>query len=63
MLSFYKTLILIKNIKKLITGGGGFIGPALIRHVIKNTNYSVLNIDRLTYGSNINSLNEINLSN
>ena len=48
--------------KILVTGGYGFIGSALIRHIIKNTNYSVLNIDNLTYASNINSLNEINSS-
>ena len=35
--------------KFLITGGAGFIGSAVIRHIIKNTNYSVVNVDKLTY--------------
>ena len=33
----------------LITGGLGFIGPALIRHLIQNTEHKVLNIDKETY--------------
>lgn len=40
----------------LITGGCGFIGSSLIRHLIKNTKYKVMNIDSLTYASNIESL-------
>ena len=46
-----------KNI--LITGGAGFIGSALIRHIIQTTNYHVLNIDKLTYASNLNALSSI----
>ena len=45
--------------KLLITGGAGFIGSALIRHIIKNTNHSVKNIDKLTYAGNLNSLSDI----
>jgi dTDP-glucose 4,6-dehydratase len=33
----------------LITGGAGFIGSAVIRHIIKNINHSVINVDKLTY--------------
>ena len=33
------------SIKLLVTGGSGFMGSAFIRHVIKNTNYTVINID------------------
>ena len=40
----------------IVTGGAGFIGSALIRHIIKNTAYRVINIDKLTYASNSNSL-------
>lgn len=43
----------------LITGGAGFIGSAVIRHIIQNTNNQVLNIDKLTYAGNLESLKEI----
>lgn len=39
-----------------ITGGAGFIGSALIRHLINETDCHVLNIDLLTYAGNLNSL-------
>lgn len=47
------------NKKIIITGGCGFIGSALIRELINNTNHIVLNIDKLTYASDISSLQEI----
>lgn len=40
----------------LITGGAGFIGSALIRHLIRNTEHEVLNLDKLTYAGNLESL-------
>ncbi len=43
----------------LVTGGAGFIGSAVIRHIIKNTQNEVLNIDKLTYAGNLDSLKEI----
>ncbi|XLY87927.1 dTDP-glucose 4,6-dehydratase [Ectopseudomonas mendocina] len=43
----------------LITGGAGFIGSALIRHLIQNTKHEVLNLDKLTYAGNLESLLEI----
>jgi len=43
----------------LITGGAGFIGSALIRHLIQNTEHEVLNLDKLTYAGNLESLTSI----
>jgi dTDP-glucose 4,6-dehydratase len=45
--------------KILITGGAGFIGSALIRHVIGNTEHSVVNLDKLTYAGNLESLKSV----
>lgn len=43
----------------LVTGGAGFIGSAVIRHIIKNTQHQVLNVDKLTYAGNLESLSSI----
>ena len=43
----------------LITGGAGFIGSALVRHLIRNTDHEVLNLDKLTYAGNLESLTSI----
>lgn len=47
----------------LVTGGSGFIGSALIRHLLVSTTYSIINLDKLTYASNVESvdLNEYSL--
>ncbi|MDZ7277957.1 dTDP-glucose 4,6-dehydratase [Pantoea eucrina] len=42
--------------KILITGGAGFIGSAVVRHVIQNTQDEVINVDKLTYAGNLESL-------
>jgi dTDP-glucose 4,6-dehydratase len=45
--------------KLLITGGAGFIGSAVIRHIINNTDHNVINVDKLTYAGNLESLASI----
>lgn len=45
--------------KILITGGAGFIGSALVRHVIADTADSVVNVDKLTYAGNLESLEAV----
>lgn len=40
----------------LVTGGAGFIGSAVVRHLINDTNYQVINVDKLTYAGNLMSL-------
>jgi len=45
--------------KILVTGGAGFIGSAVIRHIVKNSDYEVLNVDKLTYAGNLESLKEV----
>ena len=44
------------NKRILVTGGAGFIGSALVRHLIARTGHEVLNIDKLTYAGNLTSL-------
>lgn len=44
--------------KIIVTGGAGFIGSAFIRHVIANTDHSVVNLDKLTYAANLESLGD-----
>lgn len=46
-------------LKIFITGGAGFIGSALIRYLISETSHSVVNIDKLTYAGNLESLASI----
>jgi dTDP-glucose 4,6-dehydratase len=48
--------------KILITGGAGFIGSAVIRHIVADTEDSVVNVDKLTYAGNLESLAEISSS-
>jgi dTDP-glucose 4,6-dehydratase len=44
--------------KLLVTGGAGFIGSAVVRHIIRSTDWTVANVDKLTYAGNLESLAE-----
>ncbi|EGA70919.1 dTDP-glucose 4,6-dehydratase [Vibrio sinaloensis DSM 21326] len=48
--------------KILVTGGAGFIGSAVIRHIINETQDSVVNLDKLTYAGNLESLQDVESS-
>ena len=46
----------------LVTGGAGFIGSAVVRHLISDTDHTVVNLDKLTYAGNLESLTSISNS-
>lgn len=48
--------------KILVTGGAGFIGSALVRHLLTETGHSVVNVDKLTYAASLESLHAVSAS-
>ena len=46
-----------------VTGGAGFIGSALVRHLIENTDHAVLNFDKLTYAGTLSTVDGVAKSN
>lgn len=57
-----KANLIVIEMKILVTGGAGFIGSAVIRHIIENTQDSVINLDKLTYAGNLESLIDVSSS-
>ena len=43
----------------IVTGGAGFIGSAVVRHLINDLGFKVVNLDKLTYAGNLDSLESV----
>src|ERR1700744_123530 len=48
-----------RGMRLLGPGGAGFIGAPVIRHCLRHTDHSVVNVDKLTYAANLDSLREV----
>ena len=46
-------------LKILVTGGAGFIGSALVRHIINYTEHTIINVDKLSYAASLMSLESV----
>ena len=46
-----------------VTGGAGFIGSALVRHLIENSEHEVLNFDKLTYAGTLTTVEQAAMNN
>ena len=49
----------MNSLNIIVTGGAGFIGSAVIRYLIGETDHRVMNIDKLTYAGNLESLIDV----
>src|SRR5262245_52115266 len=47
------------GMRVLVTGGAGFIGSAVCRHLVLEQGFAVLNLDKLTYAANLSSLDPV----
>jgi dTDP-glucose 4,6-dehydratase len=45
--------------KILVTGGCGFIGSTLVKYLLENTDHIIINVDKLSYASSVESLNNV----
>jgi len=52
----------VSNFCILVSGGAGFIGSAVVRSIINETKFDVVNLDKLTYAGNLDSLSDITMS-
>ena len=57
--SYPMTKDLESGTKILVTGGAGFIGSAVVRHLVGRTKASTINVDKLTYAGNLDSLSDV----
>jgi dTDP-glucose 4,6-dehydratase len=53
----------LPSMRIFVTGGAGFIGSALIRHLIENSPHEVLNFDKLTYAGTLSTVERVSGSN
>ena len=52
-------ILKVNKLKFIVTGGAGFIGSAVIRHLVNDYQYEVLNIDKLTYAGDLDTLDNL----
>lgn len=60
--ALYRRNVSLNMLKILVTGGAGFIGSAVVRHIIRDTQDAVINLDKLTYAGNLESLADVSSS-
>lgn len=60
--ALYRNNTRLNMLKILVTGGAGFIGSAVVRHIIRDTLDAVINLDKLTYAGNLESLADVSTS-